>query len=826
MAMDTQARLTVPPCIEDCPELFEGPEKTLCLCFRARRISAKSLRLIPQEAWERVLEHAKCQILSVIHSSPVELQSKMKKDKAASTKGVTGYLLSESSLFLTDTTLTLKTCGRTTPLAALEPIFDLVVPSWRQRQPESYLQYATLMRLSYMRPGEQLEPHTSWEQEVEHMNKFLIGEDMVLGSEATSKQHIYVANYMPKTEIVDVFSTQVAVTDLDTMESMKRFGCEPSDMKPLQSAWQNIHGDERRSIASNPTIDEYLFEPFGYSSNAVFGKHFTTIHVTPQPGCSYFSIETSMPLTREGRQRFLVGADGFCKGDRMSVTEFSLSPKLFGGGAAADVPGFHLLRSSQSVGSAFACAHHCYARDQVLPPWLGQISPSFSSSTAPYSLPGSPALYASAVPEVASELAGDCTSLLAAPADVQTPVVEVPSTEEAPLHAAQLFLSRCGDIPKDIPISLLDITALRRQAEAWHRLLPRVEPFYAVKCNPHPTIVSTLWDIWQQIGCGGFDCASPSEMQLVLNLTGLKPAEHIVYANPCKQNSAIQFSRDIGVKRVVFDNVVELRKLVSVYPKAELLLRVQTDDSLAQCPLSNKFGAAPADCRELLLQAKELGMKVVGVSFHVGSGCSQPGAFRGALQRARDVYDEAERLGMKFTCLDIGGGFPGWDEQGQATFADHAADICEMLEKLFPSPGIQVIAEPGRYFAATSQALLTTLVSVAESSSGCRYYLNDGVYGSFNCLFYDHATVPQPEILRDGEVFKDQVNELATIFGPTCDGLDLLTDSIMLPRLKVDDKLLFANMGAYTSAASTSFNGFAPAKTFVYQSQTPSERDT
>jgi ornithine decarboxylase len=532
-----------------------------------------------------------------------------------------------------------------------------------------------------------------------------------------------------------------------------------------------------------------------------------------------------MPLTRESRQRFVTGADGFCKGNHMAVTEFCLCPALFAGGAAADIPGFHLLRSSQSVGSGFACAHHCYERKQILPPWLAQVSPSFSASTAPFSLPSSPAMNASAAPEANTrELAGGWSTLLAdATQDVQVPVVEVPVVEEAPVRAAQLFLSQCGDIPKDIPVAMLDISMLRRQAETWHRLLPRVAPFYAVKCNPHPTIVSTLWDMWQEIGHGGFDCASPSEMKLVLPLAGLKPAEHIVYANPCKQISAVEFSRDIGVKRLVFDNVAELHKLKDVYPHTELLLRVQTDDSLAQCPLSNKFGAAPADCKGLLSKAHELGMKVVGVSFHVGSGCSQPGAFRGALQRARDVYDEAERLGMEFTCLDIGGGFPGWDEPEQAIFADHAADICEMLETLFPSPSVKVIAEPGRYFAATSQALLTSVVSVAETSSGCRYYLNDGVYGSFNCLFYDHASVPHPQILRDGQVLQDQANaELATVFGPTCDGLDLLTDSIRLPRLKVDDRLLFANMGAYTSAASSTFNGFAPATTFVYESKTTS----
>jgi len=374
---------------------------------------------------------------------------------------------------------------------------------------------------------------------------------------------------------------------------------------------------------------------------------------------------------------------------------------------------------------------------------------------------------------------------------------------------------------------LLDVGDVRRRANLWRRLLPRVEPFYAVKCNPNPAIVKTLWNLWQEWGIGGFDCASPSEMELVLAL-GVDPTERIVYANPCKQGTAVSFARDHGVRRVVFDNHSELEKLQRLYPDAELLLRVQTDDSLAQCPLSNKFGVAVADCRALLERARTLGLKVVGVSFHVGSGCSERGAFKSALRRARTVFDEAERAGFEPFLLDIGGGFPGWDEEGQASFADHAEDIGQMLEELFPSPAVRVIAEPGRFFAAAAQALLTSVISVADATmegdvaQGCRYYLNDGLYGSFNCLIYDHASVPEPIILRNGAELRGSDSGPAvpcTLFGPTCDGFDKIHDSMALPRLRVGDRLLFRNMGAYTNAASTSFNGFSPAETFVYESR-------
>jgi ornithine decarboxylase len=804
---------------EEYPELFEGPEKTLTLCFKQRRIDGKSLRLIPREAWAGVLKHAKCEIISEIHSAPVEFKPK-KKDSLSCSRAVRAYMLSESSLFVTDTSLVLKTCGRTTPLAALEPILDLAVPTWRQKkEPEKYMQYATFTRLGYMRPNEQVEPHTSWEQEVAHMNKFFFGEDMILGSQGTSQQHVYVSNYMPKNEVVDAFSTQVALTDLDTSESLRRYGSMPSDLAPLKTAWQQLHGNEKRSVAANPALDEFFFEPIGYSSNAVFGKNYTTIHCTPQPGCTYLSVESSMALTREGRHQFASAAADLCKADTLAVTELALSSALFSG-EAPKVPGFDLQRSSQTVGS-FACAHHHYKRTQIMPPWLRQpdmspVSTVMSSAGSPLAFPDDPCDAAEEFTALPPPACGD---------DEPLPIIAVDRVEAAPASAAEMFLGRSSHIPKDIPVALLDTSCLRRQAETWHRLLPRVEPFYAVKCNPSPAIVKTLWEMWKEQGGGGFDCASPSEMQLVLSLPGLDPADHIVYANPCKQGTAVKFAQEVGVRRLVFDNSAELQKLAKLYPSAELLIRVQTDDSLAQCPLSNKFGVAPADCEQLLSEAQALGLTVIGASFHVGSGCSQRGAFRGALERARHVFDVAEKKGLRFTLLDIGGGFPGWDEAEQATFADHAEDISNMLEKLFPSRDIRVIAEPGRFFVASAQSMLTTVVSVAETSSGCRYYLNDGLYGSFNCLLYDHATVPQPIILRNGhQLPEEQVSTPfagnCTIFGPTCDGFDVITESMAMPQLQVEDRLLFPNMGAYTSAASTSFNGFAPAVCFTYQSKT------
>jgi len=768
-----------------------------------------------------VLKHANCEILSSVASTPLDPScvrlSKGGKQKRIATKGLTGYLLSESSMFLSDTTLSLKTCGRTTPLKSLEPILDTVVPNWRQQCSDEYLSYASFSRLGYMFPGDQLEPHGSWSEEVSYLDKYFKGESLVLGTEATSTFHIYVANYLPEGEIADAFSTQVALTKLDPSESLANFTeGSPGLNTPLKSAWKKLHGDERRSVAANALVDERFFQPQGYSANGIFGRHFTTVHATPQPSCSYVSIETSMPMTQEARQRFVLGAEGMCRAGALTLMEFGLCPKLFCRPEAPEIPGFQLRRSSQSVGPTFACALHHFVREMALP-WQS------AAWLPPNSVPQPQAAGAAELAAVkARARAGEAREAAA-----KVPVLEVPEASLAAVEAARRCLAEDPCPARDLPVALLDVGAVKRRAEVWREQLPRVEPFYAVKCNGHPMLLSTLWQTWQDWGAGGFDCASPAEMAAVAAL-GVDLGERVVYANPCKQESAVLFSKTAGVRWVVFDNADELVKLQRLHPTAELLLRVQTDDSLAQCPLSNKFGARVEDCGSLLARAEELGLTVVGVSFHVGSGCSQKGAFRSALRRARAVFDEMEGRGLAPRLLDIGGGFGGEEEEekeeGQVGFREHAADIREFLEELFPSPSVRVIAEPGRFFAASAQALLAAVVSKADTAEGCRYYLNDGVYGSFNCIIYDHAVAPQPKVLRGGEELSEEEleeSERCTVFGPTCDGFDVVAESMELPRLRAGDRLLFPNMGAYTSAASTSFNGFAPAGAWVYESRVP-----
>jgi len=358
---------------------------------------------------------------------------------------------------------------------------------------------------------------------------------------------------------------------------------------------------------------------------------------------------------------------------------------------------------------------------------------------------------------------------------------------------------------------IIDLGTVVRKYEQWVEALPRVTPYYAMKCNPNPAIVKTL----AALGTN-FDCASKTEIQQCLG-SGIA-ASRIIYANPTKMKGHINYAKASGVDLMTFDNAAELEKIAECYPNARLVLRIITDDSNSICKFSTKFGAPLSHTRSLLSKAKDLNMNVVGISFHVGSGCMSAQSFTAAINSAHGVFKQAEEFGYQFNILDLGGGWPGSDDDG-ICFNDIAAAIRPVLDSLF-GPEVNIIAEPGRYFVAASHTLMVNVfakrVMLDENDQKkCLYYVNDGVYQSFNCIFFDHAH-PKPLLYQPGnrtELVK------CTIFGPTCDSLDCIAKDIFLPELEVGEWLCFKSMGAYTTAASSAFNGFkAQATTFYIQS--------
>jgi ornithine decarboxylase len=295
---------------------------------------------------------------------------------------------------------------------------------------------------------------------------------------------------------------------------------------------------------------------------------------------------------------------------------------------------------------------------------------------------------------------------------------------------------------------VVDLGILVSQVYQWRKYFPRVEPFYAVKCNPDPVIVKTL----ATLGCH-FDCASRAEIKLVQDVSANLPLQpDIIYANPCKARGHLSYALACGVHMMTFDNVAEVVKCASMSKDIKLLMRVVTDDRGSQCRLSSKFGAPRSRWRNLLRAAKENGLEVVGCSFHVGSGCRDASRYAAALKDCREIFDMAkEDYGFDFSILDIGGGFPGethslWnpaeldkdddeesDEGIDSAVKDKAEEVVEesdhfmffteiaeavapIIDELFPiEDGVRVIGEPGRYFVAAAATLVASVLGTRSN---------------------------------------------------------------------------------------------------------------
>ena len=329
---------------------------------------------------------------------------------------------------------------------------------------------------------------------------------------------------------------------------------------------------------------------------------------------------------------------------------------------------------------------------------------------------------------------------------------------------------------------VLNLSKLKHVYAEWTEALPNVQPYYAVKCNPDPRIVETLVKMGSN-----FDCASQAEIEQVLSL-GVEP-ERILYANPCKRVEEILFAKSRKVLRTTFDSVCELKKMARAGWAPELLLRIRADDPSARCNLGVKYGAEEHEWDLLLFTARTLGFDVVGISFHVGSFASSSDVFAGAVKTATRALELAREHGYSPHIIDIGGGFS----------STHG------LPRTISAPeGVELIAEPGRFFVERVMELHTPVIG----TKGSGLTISESLYGAFNCILFDHAQ-PQVKEVRDADGNRLEGQEISrTIFGSTCDGGDVIYKEYNLPEGTGEGSwIVWENRGAYTCAATTNFNG-------------------
>ena len=353
----------------------------------------------------------------------------------------------------------------------------------------------------------------------------------------------------------------------------------------------------------------------------------------------------------------------------------------------------------------------------------------------------------------------------------------------------------------DEPFYIVDLGKVEEQYIKWVNYLPDIQPFFAVKSNPDNIIINML----AKLGCN-FDCASKSELENALSI--VSNPDRIIFANPCKISSHLIFARENNIGKMTFDSIEELDKIYNIYPGAQIILRICVDDTNSKCKFNSKFGCPLCNIPKIFERIKSLQMNLVGFSFHVGSGCSDATSYYNAIKDCAMSYKLSKDYGFNISIIDIGGGFPGVDKN--IKFADICENINRAIVDFFSYETnnniIKFIAEPGRYFTEATHTLVLNVIAKKKEENVIKYYLSDGIYGSFNCINYDHQT-PEliPLISRDN----DDIKYNTTFFGPTCDSMDCIYKDIQYQELNVGDWLYIINYGSYTIAPSSSFNGFS-----------------
>ncbi|MDF1854682.1 type III PLP-dependent enzyme [Pseudooceanicola sp.] len=360
----------------------------------------------------------------------------------------------------------------------------------------------------------------------------------------------------------------------------------------------------------------------------------------------------------------------------------------------------------------------------------------------------------------------------------------------------------------DRPTLVLDVDRVEDQYHMLEAGLGDARIHYAVKANPQREIVERLVDLGS-----GFDAASRAEIELCLSL-GARP-DHISFGNTVKKPRDIEFAFHAGVTLFAADAEEELAKIAEFAPGSEVYIRLIVDASEADWPLSRKFGVSRGKAVLLLDMARDLGLKPVGFSFHVGSQTKRATMWTTTLDQVAAIWNAAKAAGHDLTLLNIGGGFPAYYGEEIDGPTPYARKVMELVTARFGKVA-RVMAEPGRGLVAEAGMIAAEVLLVSRKSDDDLHrwvYLDIGKFSGL-AETMDEAIRYQFVTERDHETMAPCI-----LAGPSCDSADVLYEKrpVELPvGLKCGDRILIRNCGAYTSTyASIGFNGFPPLDVVV-----------
>ena len=346
----------------------------------------------------------------------------------------------------------------------------------------------------------------------------------------------------------------------------------------------------------------------------------------------------------------------------------------------------------------------------------------------------------------------------------------------------------------ETPFLLIDKEKVKEKVAMIGHNIRNAKVLYSVKANPDPELSRLIADL--DIG---FEIASEGELRMLAAI-GVE-ANRIISSNPIKSPRFLGEARAYGVELFAFDSSDEVEKIAEWAPKSNVYVRLSVPNEGSEWPLTRKFGAELDDAVELLSQARDRDLNPMGITFHVGSQCTNPYNWNIALDKAKILWDRAERNGIGLRMLNIGGGYPVNYTKSVLSIESIEKNIDGLIREKFPED-VEIHIEPGRAVVGDAGILVTRIIGKAKRHDEDWLYLDVGV---FNGLMESLGGIRYTYLIEgQSQSFKEW-----TIAGPSCDSFDVIDRNVRLREPDINSLLLVLSGGAYTVSYASEFNGFS-----------------
>ena len=349
------------------------------------------------------------------------------------------------------------------------------------------------------------------------------------------------------------------------------------------------------------------------------------------------------------------------------------------------------------------------------------------------------------------------------------------------------------------PYLLIDKAKVRQKVHGIGKHIRNAEVFYAVKANPDIEVLKLI----NSLGIG-FEIASEGELNILASI-GVS-SERMITSNPIKSFRFLRMAAKAGISYFSYDSEDEVLKLRDFVPGANVYVRLSVPNEGSEWPLSKKFAVEVDVAEELLLYARKKGLNPVGITFHVGSQCTNIYNWDSALNKAKDLWDRAEKAGIRLSLLNIGGGYPIRYTKDVVGISAIDKNINRLIYEKFPRK-MRVLIEPGRAVVGDAGIFVTQVIG--KATRGDEEWLSLDV-GVFNGLMESVGGIKYSYIVEGSKEIKKW-----TLAGPSCDSFDVIEKDIYLPDPAVGSYVLILSSGAYTISYASEFNGFAIPKTIL-----------